>query len=105
MLYLLNTPILTAYGEYRFSGPLTIPEAKSLLKNTYTSAIGHEGAATFLGALLEQPIQVNRVAITMQPGDRALVLRLKGRLPEGVVLDAAQMQAIPFELSLLERHA
>jgi hypothetical protein len=46
---------------------------------------------------------VNRVAAELQPGDSALVLRLKGRLPEGAVLTEQQMRELPFELGLLTR--
>jgi hypothetical protein len=46
---------------------------------------------------------MNRVAIQMQPGDRAIVFRLLTRLPEGVVLSAEELTALPFELGLLER--
>jgi hypothetical protein len=39
----------------------------------------------------------------MQPGDRAIVLRLKVRLPEGALLTDEQMRGLPFELGLLTR--
>lgn len=105
MIYLLNTPILTAYGQFAFSGPIPPAEACRLIAPGFCSAIGHQESATFLSALLELPIPVNRIAITMQPGDAALVLRLRARLPEGAVLSAAEMARVPFELGWLERLA
>lgn len=103
MPYLLNAPLLTAYGEYRFSGPLSLDAARERVCAGATSAIGHVGAAALLSRLLGIAVPVQRQAIQMQPGDTALVLRLTRRLPEGVVLDADALVAWPHELGWLER--
>jgi hypothetical protein len=103
VLYLLNTPILTAYGNYRFTGPLSLEEAKSRIGTDFVSAIGHQAAADFLSLLLGVTVPANRQAITMEPGDGALVLRIRERLPEGKLLNREEMMAIPYELSWLKR--
>ncbi|MEQ1525996.1 MAG: YddF family protein [Gallionella sp.] len=99
--YLLNTPILTSYGEWNFTGPLTVEQAQTHLKNGFQSAIGHEASAQFLSQLLGVEVPMNRIAVTMQAGDTALVLRIKSRLPEGKLLTREEIADIPFELGWL----
>lgn len=102
MLYLLNTPILTAYGLYRFS-PLDMAQARELASQAFTSAVGHQGTADLLSVLLEKEIPMNRVGIQMEPGDEALIFRVKTRLPEGVVLSKEEIAKLDYEFGLLRR--
>jgi len=101
-LYLLNSPVLTGHGLWRFS-PLDQERARALAASGFVSAIGHEGAAHLLSEVLGMEVSTARIRAELTPGDKAIVLRLLERLPPGAVLDAEAMHAIPWELSLLER--
>jgi hypothetical protein len=102
MVYLLNAPILTAYGTWQFQGPISASDARARIHGqTVISAIGHKASSNLLSKILQQPVDPNRIAVQLQPGDSALVFRLLQRLPEGTVLDVAQLKATPYELGWL----
>ena len=103
MIYLLNTPILTTYGIYRFTGPLDTETVVQRIGNGFSSAIGHAASAEFLSQLLGLDIPCQRIRVEMQPDDSALVLRLKTRLPEGKVLTRDELATLDYELGWLER--
>ncbi len=102
--YIINSPILTAYGHWQFDGPISKVEAVALLQDGFVSAIGHSASADVLSNYLSIEIPVNRIQISMLTGDKALVLRLLSRLPEGKVLDHEELVRIPFELGVLTRY-
>lgn len=103
MIYVLNGPILTSFGLYRYK-KISLKQAKEILKNNnYYSAVGHEATAVLLSALLETEISYNRIAITMHTGDVAVVFHLLTRLPEGQVLDIKELYAKDYVFGLLKR--
>ena len=96
-LAILNTSIVTAPGDYEVRS-VTLDEARRLVAEApaVLSAVGHDATAAVLTEMLGRPVQVNRIQFEQQPGQQALVLKLRGRIPEGQVLDVAGMDAIGY---------
>ena len=103
MLYILNTSILPSFGTYRYRA-LSIDKARELVKKEkFESAIGHEATAKILSGLLEVEVPVNRQAINMSEGDKAIVFKLLIRPPEGKVYTEEELRTLPFVMGLLEK--
>lgn len=110
---LLNTTIcsgLPVAGEpdalYRVSAPVSAEEARAALEGVETdSAIGHEATAAAMSALLGREVLVNRQFARQAVGQRALVLKIRGRLPEGQILDREAMEVIGYDLLWMTREA
>lgn len=116
MLTLLNNSILTADGDFRLK-TVNLSQAKMcVLGNNldvypghqwWQSAIGHQATADILTELLGEwlggPVPVNRIEYQQNVGDVALVLKLKGRAPEGAILTREQLEAIGYEFKILTR--
>jgi len=105
MVYLFNSPVLNAYGQWSFSGPLSVESVREILAGGFVSAVGHAGTAELLSELLAVACAFNRHDVTMRPGDSAIVFRLLMRLEEGRILSADELRLLPYELSLLTLQA
>ncbi len=103
MITILNTSILTEFGSYLYT-PLTLNEAKELVRTTnFQSAIGHESTAAIISTLLNIDCQMNRMLYSQQPGDIALVFKLKGRPEEGKILTKTEIELIGYDWGKMER--
>ncbi|MGC9086803.1 MAG: STIV orfB116 family protein [Thermoproteota archaeon] len=111
VLYLFNaliTPIPQKDAEALVRIKKINPDIAKQIINTnngnFVSAIGHPATAQLLSLLLGVEIPTNRVQVFLQPGDGAIALVLKTRLPEGTVLNSIdQISQIGYDLYFIQR--
>ena len=78
-------------------------EVKDLLsRNSYVSGIGHESTSTLLTQRLGVEVSYNRIFISLEEGDLAIVAQLQARLPEGSILSVEELNAFPIRYYLLK---
>jgi len=99
---ILNTSILTAYGTFSYS-PLTLSEAREIVGGGFRSYVGHASSAAIISTLLSIDCPISREQYWQSPGDRAIVLKLKGRPQEGRILTAAEVEEIGYVWGILTR--
>jgi hypothetical protein len=110
----LNTSIITAYGSFEYNA-ISLSDAKHIAFEAMEptigtgdgilSAVGHQSTADILTELLETDIPVNRIQFAQEVGQEAIVFKLKGRAPEGVILSREEIESIGYEFGLLTRTA
>lgn len=105
VFYLLNSAVITAPGTYRYR-LITQDGAAVWLKahqHSAVSRIGYSVTAAHIGCLGGWVPSLSREATHMEPGDEALVVRLKYRLEDpsrkGLVLPSDE----DWEYGILER--
>jgi hypothetical protein len=99
---ILNTSIITTHGSFIYK-VCSLEQAKKLVASGFESAIGHDSAAAVISTLLDIDCKTNRIQYKQQPGDTALVFKLKARAPEGKILSAEEIEEIGYEWGLLIR--
>jgi hypothetical protein len=81
--YVLNSAVLTSPGRYSYR-LVGAEEARDWAqRGDFVSAVGYPETAEVLSALLGMEVPVQRVEVQMQPGDEALVFRLRVRPEPG----------------------
>jgi hypothetical protein len=102
-IFLLNSPVITNFGLWRFDGPIKLTEVQDYLKNGFVSGVGHQATADYLSELLSINCPFKREQIAMQLGDFAIVLQLLCRLPEGKLIKRDELSLLPYQFGLLRR--
>ena len=108
-LAVLNTSIVTSYGSFTYEA-IDLNVAKSFIRQAdadgqLLSAVGHQSTADTITELTGVEVQMNRIQFAQEPGQKAIVFKLKDRAPEGKILDREEIEAIGYEFGLLTRTA
>ena len=99
----LNTSIITNPGSYHLLS-IDLEDVKELIKGQEViSAIGHQSTADILTVLFEREIPMNRIQFAQQIGQSAVVFKLRGRAPEGMILSEDEIKEIGFDFFILQR--
>ena len=100
---ILNSAILTSTGEFKLSD-ISLSDAKELIKEGFTSAIGHESTAEIITTLLETEVKMNRIQFAQEVGQVALIFKLLSRHEEGKILNIQEIEKIGYKFQKLERN-
>jgi len=98
MRYILNSAVLTAPGTYQYR-LIGAEEAREwALAGPFVSRVGYAETAQFIRDLTGVEPELSREESKMEPGDEALVVRLKYRLRDPKVKGAFQPGPDDWEL-------
>lgn len=105
--YIFNTTIAPTPGLTYKTSLIKTATARKLVrdadkKGAVTSAIGHESTAAVASKLLGIHVPVNRVDAQVEAGDTIVAVKLRGRAPEGKILSLEEVEAIGYDLVLME---
>lgn len=102
-LFFFNTTIVPNEGLFsvkKISAELA-GDVVSNWEGEKVSAVGHEATAVAMSTILGVEVSVNRIHAQMRPGDAAVCLKVKGRLPEGQILTLEELEKIGYEFFLI----
>jgi len=103
VITLLNSPVITAEGLFRYRR-ISLEEARALVAGEeIRSAIGHADTAKLVARLLSIGCPTARIGVKQQVGERALVFRLRERPATPGELSLEEVERIGYEWGLLDR--
>lgn len=81
MRYLLNSAVIaaSAFGDYRYE-PASVAELRAFLLGDFASRIGYQQTADYIERATGIKVVLSRETSVMQPGDTAMVVRLRYRV-------------------------
>lgn len=101
MIALLNTSILTSFGDFSYR-EISKEEAIALLKSdNITSYIRHEGIIRLFSEDYGIEIPFHSGMYTQQSGEKALIFKLRNTTRGFQELDAQQVRDLGFDFGLL----
>ena len=105
MRYILNSAIIGRPGHYEYKLLTELEAEVWLTQGRVVTRVGYRETAKFIEDRFGVRCPLNREPIAMQPGDEALVVRLKYRLPDPAVKGPLNPRAEDWEIGLLKRTA
>ena len=94
--YLLNalSPSMFNRRSTILIEPIDLETARRRLENGFISAVGHESTAKLLTNLLGIAVVKNRIAVTLEDGDTAIIVVLGFRPEEGKVYSLEELEKL-----------
>jgi len=100
----LITPFKRGNANF-FIKKIDLETAKFFIPKKFISAVGHQATAEMISGLLGVKVEVNRIQIFFEIGDKALAFVPRQRLPEGKILSKEELLKIPLDIFFIQRTA
>ena len=75
---------------------ITLAQAKDILQDPFTSAVGHEATAEIMSALLGREIDFNRINLVLKSGDQVVCVVPKFRAEVAREFSRDEVEAVGY---------
>jgi hypothetical protein len=93
--YLATTfsPMMLSERVSGYVREITLAQARDILQDPFTSAVGHEVTAEILSALLDRKIEHNRINLVLKSGDQVVCIIPKFRAEQAREFTREEVEA------------